>query len=62
MHSLNQFVRAFSLPAQQIFRDLLVDYKDYVFDVKIAVFNYFMYKIAVDNHFFVKKHYLFQKK
>ena len=36
--------------------------KDYVFDVDIGIFNYFMNKIGVDFHFFVKKHYLFKKK
>ena len=39
-----------------------VVYKDYVFDVDIGIFNYFMNKIGVDFHFFVKKHYLFKKK
>lgn len=40
----------------------LAVYKDYVFDVDIGIFNYFMNKIGVDFHFFVKKHYLFKKK
>jgi hypothetical protein len=36
--------------------------KDYVFDAKAILFNYFMNKIEADKHFFVKIYYLFKKK
>jgi len=36
--------------------------KDFVFDAKMAIFNYFMNKIEGIRHFFVKIYYLFKKK
>ena len=55
------FLKKFALHLQVEFNGLLPN-KDFVFDAEIAVFNYFMNKIEVNKHFFVKIYYLFQKK